>query len=475
LDILGLPPCIHVGTSALDILGTGVDSMARKVRDKELDTREARGKLRPRGKPYWRTIERGLHLGYRRLKGKAGTWWARHYLGDQQYETESVGVADDLSDADGVAILSYWHAQQKARERMVKRAHSAAGKTGPLMVKDAVEHYLEWLETNRKSAYDARRRAEAFIFPKLGGIECESLNADVLRKWHATLAKQPPRVRTRKGEKQKYRELADDDESRRRRRASANRTLTILKAGLNRAWREGKVSSDTAWRRVEPFENVDAARIRYLTVAEAKRLINASGPEFRPLVQAALQTGARYGELIRLQCHDFNPDAGTLAIRQSKSGKARHVVLTDEGMALFRQLTAGRSGHELLLRNEGRMGRALERERERLKNSGKPLDGASVNDEGEWRASEQGRPMREACSRAKIAPAISFHALRHTWASLAVMNGVPLLVVAKNLGHADTRMVEKHYGHLASSYIADAIRAGAPRFGFKIAALQEMT
>jgi integrase len=54
--------------------------------------------------------------------------------------------------------------------------------------------------------------------------------------------------------------------------------------------------------------------------------------------------------------------------------------------------------------------------------------------------------------------------LRHTWASLSVMSGVPLLVVAKNLGHADTRMVERHYGHLAPSYIADAIRAG--KFGF---------
>jgi hypothetical protein len=39
------------------------------------------------------------------------------------------------------------------------------------------------------------------------------------------------------------------------------------------------------------------------------------------------------------------------------------------------------------------------------------------------------------------------------------------MVVAKNLGHRDTRMVEKHYGHLAPSYITDAIRAGAPRFG----------
>ena len=38
------------------------------------------------------------------------------------------------------------------------------------------------------------------------------------------------------------------------------------------------------------------------------------------------------------------------------------------------------------------------------------------------------------------------------------------MVVAKNLGHVDTGMVEKHYGHLASSFIAEAIRAGAQRF-----------
>jgi hypothetical protein len=44
------------------------------------------------------------------------------------------------------------------------------------------------------------------------------------------------------------------------------------------------------------------------------------------------------------------------------------------------------------------------------------------------------------------------------------MNGVPLMVAPKNLGHLDTRMVEKHYGHLAPSYITQAIHAGAPRF-----------
>ena len=75
--------------------------------------------------------------------------------------------------------------------------------------------------------------------------------------------------------------------------------------------------------------------------------------------------------------------------------------------------------------------------------------------------------MREACKRAGISPLISIHGMRHTYASLAVMNGVPLLVIARNLGHSNTRMTEAHYGHLASDFVSDAIRAGAPTFGLK--------
>jgi integrase len=415
--------------------------MPRKVRHRELDSREARSKLKVRGMPYYVALDKKLHQGYRRLKGKPGTWWARHYLGEGQYDREYLGVADDLSDADGIEILDFWQAQAKARQRMTARTQVAAGKTGPFTVRDAVADHLQFLETNRKqtTAYDARYRAEAFIFPSLGEIEVAELTTERLERWLANLAKSAPRLRTRPGVKQKHRELTNDDEARRRRQSTANRTLTLLKSALNRAWRRGKVPSDAAWRRVEPFKNVDAARIRYLTVAEAKRLTNAADSEFRSLVQAALQTGARYGELAALQVHDFNADAGTVAIRQSKSGKPRHVVLTDEGAAFFRQTCAGRAGAELMFPKGG----------------------------GAWEKSNQARPMVAACERAKIKPPINFHGLRHTWASLAVMNGAPLLVVAKNLGHSDTRMVERHYGHLAPSYITDAIRAAAPRFGFK--------
>jgi integrase len=253
-----------------------------------------------------------------------------------------------VSDADGEAVLDFWQAQEKARKRMVERVHTAAGRAGPLTVGAAMDAYIEFLETNRKSAADARYRDQAFIRPKLGDLEVSALTADRLRKWLADLAKTPARLRTRAGEKQQYRPLDRDEDSKRRRQATANRTLTVLKAALNHAWRDKKAASNAEWHRVEPLENVDAARVRYLSVDEAKRLLNACNPDFRRLVQAPLETGARYGELVALEVADFNKDAGTVAIRRSKGGKARHVVLTEEGTSFFKEVCAGRAGRETI-------------------------------------------------------------------------------------------------------------------------------
>ncbi|MCT7375740.1 tyrosine-type recombinase/integrase [Chelativorans salis] len=416
--------------------------MAKRVRDSNLESRAAREKLKARGKPYYKAIGPGLHVGYR--KGKAGgRWVVRLYLGKQDggkdcYRVETIADADDKLDANGKTILDFWQAQEKARG-LHKQLSGEGGKVaGVHTVKEAIEDYLHWMEGNRKSAQDARYRAEALILPDLGDKDIAKLTAKDIRHWQRKIAETAPRLRTKKGAEQKFREPADDAEAVRRRRASANRVLTVLKAALNYAWREGKVASDKEWRRVEPYEDVETARVRYLTIAEAQRLVNASSGAFRHLIQAALQTGARYSELARLRVEDFNADVGTLTIRESKSGKARHVVLTDEGKELFAQLVAGKQHGALIL---------------------------ATPSGGQWLKSHQTRPMTEACKNAKITPPIGFHGLRHTWASHAVMNGVPLMVVAKNLGHSDTRMVEKHYGHLSPSYVADAIRAGAPRFG----------
>jgi integrase len=135
---------------------------------------------------------------------------------------------------------------------------------------------------------------------------------------------------------------------------------------------------------------------------------------------------------------DFNADAGVATVRESKAGKPRHVVLTDEGQHLFATLTAGKLGTDLTFTRA---------------------------DGGLWGKSHQLRRMREVSERAKIKPAVSFHVLRHTHGSTLAMKGVPMGVIAEQLGHADTRMTEKHYAHLAPSYVADTIRAHFPTLG----------
>jgi integrase len=235
------------------------------------------------------------------------------------------------------------------------------------------------------------------------------------------------------------RAVADTDEARRKRKATANRSLTMLKAALNRAFHGGRVASDTAWRKVKPFARVEKPVIRYLSTDEARRLVNACPQDFRRMVQAALLTGCRYSELTNLRCADFNIDSDTLTIRQAKAGKARHVVLTSEGRTLFTGWTAGRPANMRIF----------------------------VRDDGQpWGRSHQQRPLIDACRIAKISPPVNFHVLRHTHASHLAMKGVGLGVIAAQLGHADTRMTEKHYAHLAPSYVADTIRANFPNLGF---------
>jgi integrase len=399
--------------------------MARRIRDKNLESRDGRSKLKPRGKPYWKAIGHGLHLGYRKGQ-RTAVWVVRHYLGDQNYQTESIALADDTLDANGTDILDFWEAQERAR------GMRPGPRRGAYTVREAVSDYLSHLE-GRASHYDVTKRLQAFALPAFGDRPVASLGADELRKWHRAIAKQGARAHTRPGAPQNYRKTDGDPEAARRRQSSANRCLGHLKAALNYAWHEGKTGLGE-WPRVKPFKGVDLPRARYLTVAECQRLINAAQGDFRVLVQAALQTGARYQELARLRVSDFNRDAGTLHIRKSKANKDRHIFLTEEGMQFFAGLAVGRPA--LLL---GR----------------------------EWRPGQQQRPMLVACKHASIDPPINFHQLRHTWASLSVMAGAPLMVVAKNLGHCDTRMVDRCYGHLAPSFVADAIRAAAPRFGIK--------
>jgi integrase len=158
------------------------------------------------------------------------------------------------------------------------------------------------------------------------------------------------------------------------------------------------------------------------------------------LVKAAILTGARYGELIRLNAADVDLRAGTVHIRESKSGKPRFVPLTREANQHFHHHVIGAAADKAVFtRLNGRR----------------------------WKKSEQARPLAAACANARIHPPITFHGLRDTFASMLAMNGAPMPVIASVLGHADTRVTEKHYAHLAPNYVAEIVRASLPPLDFQ--------
>src|SRR5262249_59830649 len=95
--------------------------MSRQIRDGNLETRTARTRLKVQHKPYFRLIEPGLYLGYRRKANAPGAWIVRRYVGEKAYEVENLRtddqrfvIADDYSDADGHAVLSFAQAQQRS-------------------------------------------------------------------------------------------------------------------------------------------------------------------------------------------------------------------------------------------------------------------------------------------------------------------------------------------------------------------------
>jgi len=177
--------------------------MARRVRDASLESRAARSKLQARGKPYYRAIGQGIHLGYR--KGKTeGKWVLRRYVGDQDYKVETIAVADDLIDADGAGVLTFYQAQERARAIIAEKVYS-----GPYRVSDAIENYLLYLG-DRGWGTDCRSRKH--ILPVLGDVQVDDLTADQIQAWH--------------------RGMMVTGKDARASQSSANRVLQMLKARL---------------------------------------------------------------------------------------------------------------------------------------------------------------------------------------------------------------------------------------------------
>jgi integrase len=207
--------------------------------------------------------------------------------------------------------------------------------------------------------------------------------------------------------------------------STINRHLSVLRCLLRRA-RKLKYL-----REVPGFEmgREPEGRLRYLEYEEAVRLLDACRESRNQLlwtiVNLALNTGMRRGEILGLEWERVDFARGVLLLEQTKNGRRREVPMNQ---AVYDVLTS-------------LPGRA---------ESGPVFRGKNGEAWGTIATS-----FANALRRAKITD-FRFHDLRHTFASWLVMDGATLQEVKELLGHRTLTMTLR-YAHLAPDRLRDAV------------------
>lgn len=410
--------------------------LRRKPAPARLGTAESRAKLHIQTEPYWAPITPGTSLGY--YKGERDrSWFVRQRSGGRYVKTR-IGTPDDHAVADGEVVLSHTQALNKALTVQVEQRTPSPRHYGDGLTLNAVmERYIDDHLDGRGSQVITRQQWKRHIEAGIGRKMVSALDDGELRKWLKAMIAKPPTIR---GKAQEYN--PNDPDQLRQRKATANRSLTMVKAALNWGRGEAKLIAANApqwWRDVKPFTLGEEPEPRMLDTSEVKRLLNAAPADLRTLLQGALMTGARRSELVSLRCRSYDPETKTLRIYQSKTGKTLTQPLTQDGAALFDSLTAGRAMDEpIFTREDGR----------------------------QWAPGDVQKPMVAAVAAAKLDD-VSFKTMRATYGKMLLVATKDIELVAKALGHSDSRITRKHYARYLTDDLARGI-AKMPSLGIKV-------
>ena len=224
----------------------------------------------------------------------------------------------------------------------------------------------------------------------------------------------------------------------------------LLSAVLGLAVQEGILPANPARGADLPDDDVEEER-GIFSRAEWARFYAAISESYQPLLIVLLVTGARWGEATALQVRDLDVAASVIHVRRAwKKGKEgavlgvpktargrRTIMLPDWAVETLEPLTTGRAADEFLLTAPG---------------------GGVIH-----RTEFVERHWKPALAAAGIAKHLTPHSLRHTFASWALMDGVPAQVVQHRLGHESLQTTSRVYAHL----LLDAQRAAVDAIGWE--------
>jgi len=278
-------------------------------------------------------------------------------------------------------------------------------------VQDAIDDYIEHLtiENSVRSARECRQRLTKHVSSSLSKIILANITSAQVKSFRDKMVKKFD----------DYHE-GDDFETEeiiRKSKDSANRVMNMFKAAMNLAYRNDYVNSDAAWKKVPGFRGVGRSRKVFFTDEEVTSLLMATEGQFQNLLQVALNTGARYGEIRSIKVSDFDMKQKTLLLARGKTGE-RIVFLSDQTIVLLNRLIKLRHPTAFLL----------------------------VKDDGErWGEKDHYRLFKQAAEWASLPDKSVFYCLRHYYISKALLARVSPQVIAENCG-TSVKMIEKHYG-----------------------------
>ena len=353
----------------------------------------ARNELKPRREPYFAApLYKGRYLGVRKLTNGTCTWISRLRDEDGKQHYRQLGQI--------TKAFGFDKARGAAETWFVNFDAGVIDK--PLTVADACREYVKDLEADGRAetAHDAEMRFRRTVYDDpIGKLLVEKLRTARIKQWRNELG----------GAK-----------------SSQNRNLASFVAALNLAVTHRRVNPAVAeqWRVVKKHRNASNRRTLFLDLEQRRALLAVCAGALHDLVEAAMLTGARPGELVRMRRAQFDARTSTVTFK-GKTG-ARTVPISPVALVLFKRLAKGKLPRAPMLTRD---------------------------DKKPWGHSDWDELLRDAASTAKLPRGVVLYTMRHSFITEALRGGMATLDVARLTG-TSLPMIQDHYGHL----VAEAAR-----------------
>ncbi|HEX3852188.1 MAG TPA: site-specific integrase [Polyangiaceae bacterium] len=285
----------------------------------------------------------------------------------------------------------------------------------------AFNQYLEWVETNRPKAHKQRKSIVKVWLATVGDVPINHLDGALVEKY-------------------KSKRLAAKSTA----PATINKGMMIVKHMAGVAARSGWGWMDR--ERAAIIREVGTlreppGRQRPIKPAELAAILAAfqrvDSRFARRVVQAALLTGCRLGELLALGSGDVDLKRKVIDLSKTKQNRNHQIVVTPPLTTVLKEALAEpkRIGAAVFVNSKG---------------AAYTVDGFSKH-------------FARVADRAKV-PDITFHDLRRHVGTLLINEGERLEVVSKLLGHSNVAVTQRSYAHLST----DATRAAFGRLAFAL-------